>query len=208
MVFCARKFRGVFKKEHKYIVCRKMRKFNQAEFLMDVTNVPWETIVRSFETVEETVHLFTETLNLIIEKHAPLQQRRVSQKYCPWLTPDFYKLRKSRDKLKKSAIKTKSRILMESYRHVRNKVNSLNRTLKKKYYSNKIQESVGNLQQTWKIANQIVDKSSKTTKIDSIRLDDKTINDKKIIPNIMNEYFCNIGNSLKESVPYEKNPLM
>ena len=60
------------KKEHKYIVCRKMRKFNQAEFLMDVTNVPWGTIVRSFETVEDTVHLFTETLNLIIEKHAPL----------------------------------------------------------------------------------------------------------------------------------------
>ena len=176
-----------------------MRKFNQAEFLMDVTNVPWETIVRSFETVEDTVHLFTETLNLIIEKHAPLQQRRVSQKYCPWLTPDFYKLRKSRDKLKKSAIKTKSRILMESYRHVRNKVNSLNRTLKKKYYSNKIQESVGNLKQTWKIANQILNKSSKTTKIDSIRLDDKTITDKKIIPNIMNEYFCNIGNSLKEA---------
>ena len=24
----------------------------------------------------------------------------------------------------------------------------------------------------------------------------------------MNEYFCNIGNSLKENVPYEKNPLM
>ena len=24
----------------------------------------------------------------------------------------------------------------------------------------------------------------------------------------MNEYFCNIGNSLNESVPYEKNPLM
>ena len=97
---------------------------------------------------------------------------------------------------------------MESYRYVRNKVNSLNRTLKKKYYSNKIQESVGNLKQTWKIANQILNKSSKTTKIDSIRLDDKTITDKKIIPNIMNEYFCNIGNSLKESVPYEKNPLM
>ena len=97
---------------------------------------------------------------------------------------------------------------MESCRHVRNKVNSLNRTLKKKYYSNKIQESVGNLKQTWKIANQILNKSSKTTKIDSIRLDDKTITDKKIIPNIMNEYFCNIGNSLKESVPYEKNPLM
>ena len=60
-----------------------MRQLNQAEFFMDVSNVRWETIVRSFETVEDTVHHFTETLNLIIEKHAPLQQRRVSQKYCP-----------------------------------------------------------------------------------------------------------------------------
>ena len=60
-------------------------------------NVPWEAIVRSFETVEDTVHHFTETLSLVIEKHAPLQQRRVSQKYCPWLTPDLNKLRKSRE---------------------------------------------------------------------------------------------------------------
>ena len=45
-------------------------------------------------------------------------------------------------------------------------------------------------------------------KIDSMRIDDKLIADKKIIPDIMNEYFRNIGNSLKENVPYEKNPLM
>ena len=69
-----------------------MSKFNQTDFVSDVINVPWETIVRSYETVEEVVFHFTETLNLVIEKHAPLQQRRVSQKYCPWLTPDLNKL--------------------------------------------------------------------------------------------------------------------
>ena len=42
----------------------------------------------------------------------------------------------------------------------------------------------------------------------SIRLGDKVITDKKMIPIIMNEYFCNIGNSLKETIPYEKNPLI
>ena len=106
-----------------------MKKFNQTEYLKDVSNIPWETIVRSFETVDDTVHQFTEMLNLIIDKHASLQQRRVSQIYFPWLTPDLNKLRKSREKLKKSAIKTKSKILMESYKHVRNKVNLLNRSL-------------------------------------------------------------------------------
>ena len=39
---------------------------------MDVSNVPWETIVRSFGKVKDTAHHFNETLNLIIEKHALL----------------------------------------------------------------------------------------------------------------------------------------
>ena len=40
MAFCARKLRGDFKIEHKYIVSRKMNKFNQNELLLDVSNVP------------------------------------------------------------------------------------------------------------------------------------------------------------------------
>ena len=124
---------------------RKMSKFNQTDFVSDVINVPWETIVRSYETVEEVVFHFTETFKFVIEKHASLQERRVSQNYCPWLTPDLNKLRKSRYKLKRSAIKFKSEILTESYKHIRNKVNLLNRTLRTKYYSDQIQENVANL---------------------------------------------------------------
>ena len=124
-----------------------MSKFIQTDFVLDVINVTWETIVRSYETVEEVVYHFTETLNLVIVKHAPLQQRRVSQKYCPWLTPDLNKLRKSRDKLKRSAIKFKSEILMESYRYICNKVNLLNRTLRTKENSNKIEENIGSLRE-------------------------------------------------------------
>ena len=134
---------------------RNLSIFNQTDFVSHAINARWKTIVRSYETVEEVVYHFTETLNLVVEKHAPLQQRRVSQKYCPWLTPDLYKLRKSRDTHKRSAIKIKSKILMESYRHFRSKVNLLNGTLRKKYYSNKIQENAGNLRETRKIANQI-----------------------------------------------------
>ena len=57
-----------------------MKIFDQTEFLVDVFTIHWETIVRPFETVDDTVHHFTEMFNLIIDKHAPLQQRRVSQK--------------------------------------------------------------------------------------------------------------------------------
>ena len=67
---------------------------------------------------------------------------------------------------------------MESYRLVHNKVNLLNKMLKRKYYSSKIQENVGNLRETWQIANKSFDKLSKTTKIDSLRLGDEKSNPK------------------------------
>ena len=119
-------------------------------------------------------------MNLVVEKHDPLQQGKVSQKYCPWLTTELNKLRKSRDKPKKSANESKSEILMESYRNASNKVNLLKR-LRKKYYSSQIQKNVGNLRETWRIANQILNRSSKTTKIDSIKLGDEAITEKRVM---------------------------
>ena len=59
MAYCARKLRGAFKKEHKYIMSRKISKLNRTDFVSDVINVPWETIVRSYETVKEVVFNFT-----------------------------------------------------------------------------------------------------------------------------------------------------
>ena len=193
LIYCKRKFRGAFIKEHKFIISRKMKNFDKEAFLRDVSSLPWDNIVRSLETLDETIDRFTETLVLLIEKHAPLQHRRVSQKYCPWLTSEYHKLRKTRDKLKKFAVKSKSTYLFSSYKHVRNKVNALNRKLKNEYYTKQINENLGNTKQTWKIVNEIVNKTSKTTKIESIKIENEVISDNSKIPNLMNSYFCSIG---------------
>ena len=129
--------------------------------------------MRLLETLDEAVNRFKETLMLLIKKHAPLQHQRVSQKYCSWLTSEYQKLRKTRDKLKKFADKSKSAYLFLSYKHVRNKVNALNRKLKIEYYTKLINENLGNTKQTWKIVNEIVNKTSKTTKIESIEIEKK-----------------------------------
>ena len=96
---------------------------------------------------------------------------------------------------------------MASHRNVRKKVNSLNSRLKKECYSNKIQENIGNIWQTWKIVNEIVNQTSKTTRIDSMKVNDRVITDKKVIPDIMNTHFYSVGENLKDKVPYEPNPL-
>ena len=78
----------------------------------------------------------------------------------------------------------------------------------RKYFSNKLQENIGNLKETWKIVNSFLNKTSKTTKIDTIKVEDNIVTDKNKIPNIMNKYFCKVGESLKKKIPNKPNPLL
>ena len=106
---------------------------------------------------------------------------RVSEKYYPWINNDFKALIRSRDKLKKAAVKSGSPLLLASYRHVRNKVNRLNIDLKRQYFTTKIQSSQGNMKETWKTLNQLMNKRSKSTNINLMKQDGKNSSNKKDI---------------------------
>ena len=81
----------------------------------------------------------------VTEKHAPLRQIRVSEKYCHWMNSDLKNLIKTRDQLKRSAVKHESQHLMNSYKQYRNRVNALNKALKKQYFSDKINNNKENM---------------------------------------------------------------
>ena len=104
LAYCSREFRGVFTKDHQLTLCRKLKNFNYQNFSGDVSNMSWDIIVRSCGTLEENIDKFIEALALLIERHASLQQRRVSQKYCPLLASDFYQLRKHGIRLKRQQL--------------------------------------------------------------------------------------------------------
>ena len=72
----------------------------------------------------------------------------------------------TRDRLKKTACKIKSPILMDAYGQAQNKVNSLNIQLKKQYFSTKISECKGNMKVSWKTINELLNKRSKSCNID------------------------------------------
>ena len=145
MVYCIRKFNGAVEKGHKMIKTRKMKNFNEQAFLSDVAGINWEQMLTETDDINVLVSHWTSIFSLIIDKHAPLCEMRVSEKYCPWIDRDLRDLMRTRDKLKKSAIKSKSAPLLDSYRHVRNKVNALNTQQKKEYYNNKISACKGNM---------------------------------------------------------------
>ena len=208
LVYCVRKLRGGVKHQHKYITSRQLKNFNQEAFLSDLSEVDWETLVADAQDIDDAVRKWIQIFSLILEKHAPTLRRRVSDKYTPWLNADYFKLAKTRDKLKTRAVKTNSKLLMESYKQIRNRLNNLNTQLKREYFSEKITQFQGYLKKTWKTINQVINKKSNTTVVPNLTVDGQTIRGKKAIASSMNEYFCSIGNKLSEKIPNKANPLL
>ncbi len=101
----------------------EMKHLVSERFIDDLISTPWDQIASMPDDVNDALSEWTNNFSLILEKHAPLRQRMVTEKYFPWLTTEFKKVTHVRDKLKKTAVKTESEILMSAYRQVRNKVN-------------------------------------------------------------------------------------
>ena len=96
---------------------------------------------------------------------------------------------RTRDRLKRAAIKRESSILMDSYRQTRNRVNLLNKQPKKQHYSNKISFNKGNLKDSWKTINELLNKRSKSCNIDCVKDSDSVATRIEDIANVMNRYF-------------------
>ena len=75
----------------------------------------WSAILVCSDDINVKVDKFMRTLSLVLEKHAPSIERRVSEKYSPWLSPDLKALFRTRDRIKNAAVKAKSEILMNGW---------------------------------------------------------------------------------------------
>ena len=208
MVYCIRKFNGAVEKGHKMIKTRKMKNFDKEAFLADVSGICWEQMFSETDDINALVNYWSSFFSLIIDKHAPITEMRVSEKYCPWIDKDLKALMQTRDKLKKAASKRKSQFLMDSYRQVRNKVNTMNSHLKKQYYTDKISSCQGNMKESWKTINELLNKRSKSSNIECLKdLGTETVH-KKEISNVMNNFFCSVGKDLANKIAPVPNPLL
>ena len=124
MVYYIRKLNGAVEKGHKVIKTRKMKNFNEQAVLSDVAGINWEQILTETDDINVLVNHWTSTFSLVIDKHAPLCEMRVSEKYCPWID--------------------------------------------REYYNNRISACKGNMKESWKTINELLNKMSTSCNIDSL----------------------------------------
>ncbi len=77
-------------------------------FLNELANIDWQQILTCSQDINSVVQYWTNMISLLIEKHEPLRERRVSDKFTPWLTADIKNMFRTHDRLKAAAINSKS----------------------------------------------------------------------------------------------------
>ena len=105
-----------------------------------------------------------------LDKHAPIQNKKVKSKKNPWITSRIKKLIVARDNLKRKAIITKLETDWNNYKKARNETNTLLRQTKKEYYSNKIAAEKQDPKAAWKTINTILGKQNQRTKVNELNL--------------------------------------
>ena len=95
------------------IKIRKINNSNEGGFLAELASVCWEHVVTISDNINSLVNDWSAIFSALIEKHPPLRERRVSEKYCPRIDRDLKNLMRTKDRLTAAAIKRKSPIIMD-----------------------------------------------------------------------------------------------
>ena len=119
--------------------------------------------------------------------HAPIKDKLVKGSKLPeWINNDFIKLSKQRDYFYKKAHKTNDPNDWKSAKSLRNKVNNMNKFLKKTDCDKAINGNVNNSKQLWNTIKKLIPKSKSSVKSKN----GLTTNDKETA-NQFNEFFIN-----------------
>ena len=174
--------------------------FSIDEFRADLLQAPWD-IVFSFDDPNTCWILWKSFFHETLNKHAPLRQKRVRSNPIPWITPAIKQTMRNRDFHKKRSIRWKSSYHWQIYQNLRNKANREMKLSKSQFYHSEIQHCTrsGNLKKTWSLINYLTGKNKKSTRINEILVNNKTISDSKIIAEYFNEYFVNQPASMLNS---------
>jgi hypothetical protein len=156
------------KSGHKEITYRSFANFDENKFLADLMVSPLSNVY-NFTNPEEALEFWLHTFKSMYNQHAPLRTRRVKHTPKPkWITSEIENAAFLRDDLLEKG-------KFEEFRAQRNKVNSLKRAAKQKYFQNLV-SSKQNSKSIWKAINELVNKQSPSQSCLSIEVSPEDLN--------------------------------
>ena len=119
----------------------------------------------------------------------------------PWITKSMLKSINKKNKLYYKFKTTRSELLHRKYTNYRNTLTTILRVAKKNYYSAQFQATFNNVKGTWKVIRNVFKSKPTKSSIKHMKIDGDLVDNKNVIVEKFNDYFCNIGPNLSQAVP-------
>ena len=195
------------------------RSFKREVWLYDKTNIEkfnklldeidWNSLLSDQQDVDEMCTTFTSTFLQVARQCIPTKDIIVRENDKPWFTSELRREIRKRDRLRKSAIKSKKDVDILKYKRQRNRVNNLKKLAKENFekkLDNIILDNTTNSKTYWKIMKMLIKSNKGTSSVPPLKniiqdgklSDIVTDEDEKC--ELLNKYFNLISTLNEENV--------
>ena len=147
MVYGIRKVFSRLNRSPKIIKTRQLKHYGPQKFREDLRKIDWESILEQ-DDVNKMSHDWEKRFLSVLDKHAPFCQRKVRNCHAPYIDKDLRHKMFLRDLHKKRFNASRNTDDWQKFKKIRNEVNSLNSLKKRSHYSQKLEESRGDIKGT------------------------------------------------------------
>ena len=167
------------KPQSKIISYRQYHKINIETFKNDIRSS--ELILTQATSASALASQFDKVLSELIDKHAPLKNRKCPKPKCEWFNLNVLTAKQTKRRLERAWKTSKTAHNRSRYRKAVNRYNALLNQSKKEFYNNLIQEKSKNPKQLWNTINKIMHKKVEPTLPDYTSIPDLADNFSKFV---------------------------
>lgn len=137
---------------HTTIFYRRFKNFNPTTFRNDIALQSWEDIY-NYENPNDKWDAWKMLFMKCVDKHAPLQTRRIRRRKFPWITPQLKERLHERDLSKIKAIRSNNSNDWRNFKNLRDVVNNEITLAKEICYNDVLNTNNGDSRLTYHLAN-------------------------------------------------------
>ena len=161
MVACLRKIN--YKRfPSKTIRCRNFANYDPAALNRDLGNADWEPVYNA-SNVNQCAAAFNDILETAFNQHAPVINKKIKGRPCPWLNPTLKAKMNDRDKLMRKAKKSGNVEDWLAYKQSRNRCNNSMKKAKANFYKEQLNENSSNPKRFWESIKKVFPSKERAT---------------------------------------------
>ena len=130
LIFGIRKISSKLNREPKIVRSRQLKHYNENEFMLSLKQVDWKIILEGGD-INTMPTKFEDQFIAILDKHAPLRERKVKNFYAPYIDHELRHKMFLRDLHKKRFNKSRNPDDWARFKKLRNEINSMRMKRKK-----------------------------------------------------------------------------